>query len=192
MCSKLLMLEYQSQHHRTVTRIVVSQELRKGFLIWCNLDIIWDSRILSEIQEYHLRFKMNWLLLAWHAASSSNEWVPCQGDAKVVPVDPGEPGGQVGGVPLQTSWSSKLSSETLLDVDHRLQLAVENLPQQRDVGDRQPQRVDLSKHGVQICSNTFDNGRYYTFCTYIGQVERGKSWPTKSNNNEICPCYACW
>ena len=178
MCSKLLMLEYQSQHHRTVTRIIVSQELRKGFLIWRNLgyhrrfkdiiwdwrisseiqgyhlifkDIIWDSRILSEIQEYHLRCKVNWLLLTWHAASSSNEWVPCQGDAKVVPVDPGEPGGQVGGVPLQTSGSSKLSSETLLDVDHRLQLAVENLPQQRDVGDRQPQRVDLSKHGVQIC-----------------------------------------
>ena len=38
--TRLLVFEYRSQNHRTLTRIVVSQELRKGFLIW----------ILSEMQ----------------------------------------------------------------------------------------------------------------------------------------------
>ena len=41
----LLMIEYQN--HRMLTRIVVSQELRKGFLIWCK-DIILDNS--SEMQ----------------------------------------------------------------------------------------------------------------------------------------------
>ena len=63
---------------------------------------------------------MNWLLLARHAPSPSNEGVPCQGDAQVVPVDPGEPGRQIGGVPLQAAGGPKLPSEALLDVNHRL------------------------------------------------------------------------
>ena len=89
---------------------------------------------------------MNGLLLTWHPCSSSDERVPLQGDAQVVPVDPGKPGGQVRGVPLQASGSAKLPSKTLLNVNHGLQLAVENLSQQRDVGDRQAQRVNLAKY----------------------------------------------
>ena len=99
-------------------------------------------------QGYHLRCKVNWLLLAWHAPSPSNERVSCQGDAKVVPVDPGKPGRQIGGVPLQAAGSSKLPTEALLDVNHRLQVAVENLPQQGDVGDCQAQRVNLKKSNM--------------------------------------------
>ena len=77
------------------------------------------------------------LLLTRHAPCSPNEGAPCQGDAQVVPVDPGKPRGQVGRVPLKAARSSQLSSKALLDVDDRLELAVENLSQQGDVGDRQ-------------------------------------------------------
>ena len=103
-----------------------------------------DVMIFCEIQ------KANWLILAWHAPSSSNEGVPCQGDAQVVPVDPGKPGRQVGGVPLQTARGSKLPTEALLNVHHRLQLAVKHLPQQRDVGNRQTERVDLRKESIEF------------------------------------------
>ena len=77
------------------------------------------------------------LLLTWHAPSSPNEGAPCQGDAQVVPVDPGKPRGQVRRVPLKAARSSQLPSKALLDVDNWLELAVENLPQQGDVGNRQ-------------------------------------------------------
>ena len=63
---------------------------------------------------------MSRLVLGSDADAAADEGVPGQGDAEVVPVDPGEPGGEVGGVPLQTAGSSKLPSKTLLDVNHRL------------------------------------------------------------------------
>ena len=90
------------------------------------------------------------LLLTRHAPCSPNEGAPCQGDAQVVPVDPGKPGRQVGGVPLEAARGSKFPTEALLNVHHRLQLAVKHLPQQRDVGNRQTESVDLRKESIEF------------------------------------------
>ena len=60
------------------------------------------------------------LVLTAHVGAAANEGVPGQGYAQVVPVDPGQPGGQVGGVPLETAGGAQLASQALLDIVHRL------------------------------------------------------------------------
>ena len=73
---------------------------------------------------------------------------PARGlDAEVLPVDPGQPGGQVRSVPLLAALGSNLAAEAAVDVRQGLHLVrvVEDLPEERDVGDGQPQRVDLGK-----------------------------------------------
>ena len=62
-----------------------------------------------------------------------------------MPVDPGQPRREVAGVPVHGARRPQLAPEALLDVGHRLEVAEEDLPQQRDVGDGQPQRVDLAQ-----------------------------------------------
>ena len=93
---------------------------------------------------------------------SGHEAVPVSVDAQVVPVDPGQSGGEVRGVPVNTARGPQLTSQTLktnrklvkdqedlsvylLNVDHRLQVTEEDLPQQADVGDGQSQGVNLAE-----------------------------------------------
>ena len=66
-------------------------------------------------------------------------------DPEVVPVDPGQPRREVAGVPVDRARGPQLTSEALLDVGHGLEVAEEDLTQQRDVGDGQPQGVDLAQ-----------------------------------------------
>lgn len=62
-----------------------------------------------------------------------------------MPVDPGQPRREVAGVPVDGARRPQLTPEALLDVGHRLEVAEEDLTQQRDVGDGQPQGVDLAQ-----------------------------------------------
>ena len=78
-------------------------------------------------------------------AGGGHEGVPVGVDPEVVPVDPGQPRCEVAGVPVHRARCPQLTSETLLNVGHRLEVAEEDFPQQRDVGDGQPQCVDLAQ-----------------------------------------------
>ena len=62
-----------------------------------------------------------------------------------MPVDPGQPRCEFAGVPVHRARCPQLASETLLNVGHWLEVAEEDLPQQRDVSDGQPQCVDLAQ-----------------------------------------------
>ena len=77
--------------------------------------------------------------------SSPNEGVPSRRDAQVVPVYPGQPGSQVRCVPVEAARGPELSSQTLLNILDRLQVTVEDLPQEGDVGDGQPEGVNLGQ-----------------------------------------------
>ena len=78
-------------------------------------------------------------------AGGGHEGVPVGVDPEVVPVDPGQPGREVAGVPVDGARRPQLAPEALLNVGHGLEVAQENLTQQRDVGDGQPQGVDLAQ-----------------------------------------------
>ena len=78
-------------------------------------------------------------------ASGGHEGVPVGVYPEVVPVDPGQPRGEVTGVPVHGARRPQLASETLLDVGDGLEVAEEDLTQQRDVGDGQTQGVDLAE-----------------------------------------------
>ena len=67
--------------------------------------------------------------------------------AQAVPVDPGEPGGEVRGVPLLRALVPDLTAEAALDVDERLHLVcvVEDLAEEGDVGDGEAEGVDLGE-----------------------------------------------
>ena len=62
-----------------------------------------------------------------------------------MPVDPGQPRRQVAGVPVDAARCPQLASEALLDVLDRLEVAEQDLPQERDVGDGETERVDLAE-----------------------------------------------
>ena len=74
-----------------------------------------------------------------------HEGVPVRVYPEVVPVDPGQPRRQVAGVPVDAARCPQLASEALLDVLDRLEVAEQDLPQQRDVGDGETERVDLAE-----------------------------------------------
>ena len=91
---------------------------------------------------------------------------PARGlDAQVLPVDPGQPGGQVGRVPLLAALGSNLAPEASIDVSQGLHLVrvVKDLSEQRDVGDGQPEGVDLGKSlfvrkGRDVNPQLFESG----------------------------------
>ena len=62
-----------------------------------------------------------------------------------MPVDPGQPRRQVAGVPVDAARCPQLASEALLDVLDRLEVAEQDLPEERDVGDGETERVDLAE-----------------------------------------------
>ena len=62
-----------------------------------------------------------------------------------MPVYPGQPGGQIAGVPVDTARGPELTSEALLDVLDWLQVAEKDLPEEGDVGDGQAECVDLAE-----------------------------------------------
>ena len=78
-------------------------------------------------------------------ASGGHEGVPVCVYAEVVPVDPGQPRREVTGVPVHGARRPQLASETLLDVGDGLEVTQEDLTQQRDVGEAQPQGVNLAQ-----------------------------------------------
>ena len=66
-------------------------------------------------------------------------------DTKVMPVDPGQSRGQVRRVPVDTAWGSQLTTQRLFNIDHRLQVTQQNLTEKRNVGNGQPQGVNLAQ-----------------------------------------------
>ena len=62
-----------------------------------------------------------------------------------MPVYPGQPGRKIAGVPVNTPRGPELTSQALLDVLDRLEVAEQDLPQERDVGDGETERVDLAE-----------------------------------------------
>ena len=62
-----------------------------------------------------------------------------------MPVDPGQPGGQVAGVPVHTARGPQLTSQALLYVLDGLKVAEEDLSQEGDVGDGEPEGVNLTE-----------------------------------------------
>ena len=74
-----------------------------------------------------------------------HEGVPVRVYPEVVPVDPGQPRREVACVPVHGARRPQLASEALLDVGDGLEVTQEDLTQQRDVGDGQPQGVDLTQ-----------------------------------------------
>ena len=91
------------------------------------------------------------VLLFWDVGSKGarpsggHEGVPVCVYPEVVPVNPGQPRCEVTGVPVHGARRPQLASETLLDVGDGLEVTQEDLTQQRDVGDGQPQCVDLAQ-----------------------------------------------
>ena len=95
--------------------------------------------------------------------SGGHEGVPVRVDAEVVPVDPGQPRRQVGRVPVHAARRPQLTAEALLDVGHWLEVAEEDLAEQGDVGDGQPQGVDLAEtllvgEGGHVSSELLEGG----------------------------------
>ena len=78
-------------------------------------------------------------------SSARHEGVPVRVDAEVVPVYPGQPGGQIAGVPVNTPRGPELTSEALLDVLNWLQVAEKDLSEEGDVGNGQTEGVDLAE-----------------------------------------------
>ena len=62
-----------------------------------------------------------------------------------MPVNPGQPGGEIAGVPVDAARGPELPSQALLDVLDRLQVAEKDLSEQGDVGDGQTEGVDLAE-----------------------------------------------
>ena len=62
-----------------------------------------------------------------------------------MPVDPGQPGGQVAGVPVHTARGPQLTSQALLYVLDGLKVAEEDLSQEGDVGDGEPEGINLTE-----------------------------------------------
>ena len=52
-----------------------------------------------------------------------------------MPVDPGESGGEIAGVPVDAARGPELPPQALFDVLDWLKVAEQDLPQQGDVGD---------------------------------------------------------
>ena len=91
------------------------------------------------------------VLLFWDVGSKGarpsggHEGVPVGVYPEVVPVDPGQPRREVARVPVDGARRPQLASEALLDVGDGLEVAEEDFTQQRDVGNGQPQGVDLAQ-----------------------------------------------
>ena len=62
-----------------------------------------------------------------------------------MPVDPGQPGCEIAGVPVDTARGPELPPQALLDVLDWLQVAEKDLPEEGDVGDGQTEGVDLAE-----------------------------------------------
>ena len=62
-----------------------------------------------------------------------------------MPVNPGQPGCEIAGVPVDTARGPELTSQALLDVLDWLQVAEKDLPEEGDVGDGQAECVDLAE-----------------------------------------------
>ena len=66
-------------------------------------------------------------------------------DTKIVPVDPGQSGGQVRCVPVDTAGGSQLTSQRLLNVHDRLQVTQKNLAEKRNVGNGQSKSINFAQ-----------------------------------------------
>ena len=80
-----------------------------------------------------------------------------------MPVDPGQPGGEIAGVPVDAARGAELTSQALLDVLDRLQVAEKDLPEEGDVGDGQTEGVDLAesllvRKGRNVSSQLLEGG----------------------------------
>ena len=62
-----------------------------------------------------------------------------------MPVDPGQSGRQIAGVPVDAARGAELPPQTLLDVLDGLQVAEKDLSEEGDVGDGQTEGVDLAE-----------------------------------------------
>ena len=70
----------------------------------------------------------------------------CWSHAQGVPVDPGEPGREVGRIPLGAPFSAQVASQAALNVRQRLHAGVgvaQDFPQKGNVRYGQSKRVDL-------------------------------------------------
>ena len=62
-----------------------------------------------------------------------------------MPVDPGQPRGQVRRVPVDAAWRPQLTSQTLFYVGDWLEVAEQDLPEKGNVSYGQPQGVNLAQ-----------------------------------------------
>jgi len=83
----------------------------------------------------------------WRQLKIGKDPSPRRLNAKVFPVDPSQPRGQVRSIPFLASLGSNLAPEASVDVGKGFHLVrvTEDFPQKRDVSDGKPEGVDLGE-----------------------------------------------